>query len=113
PDWQFPLERMRKTIAEALGVQDLAAQGAPLRFVDAQTLATRLLGDGIATNLFLLGFAWQQGMVPVSEAALMQAIELNGVAIEMNRQAFLWGRRAAHDLAAAESHARPAPQRPA
>ena len=113
PDWQFPLERMRKTIAEALGVQDLAAQGAPLRFVDAQMLATRLLGDGIATNLFLLGFAWQQGMVPVSEAALMQAIELNSVAIEMNRQAFLWGRWAAHDLAAVESHARPAPQRPA
>ena len=107
PDWQFPLRRMQTAIREALGLSADAPDGARLRFVDAQALATRLLGDGIATNLFLLGFAWQQGMVPVSESALMQAIELNGVAIDMNRKAFLWGRRAAHDLAAVERHALP------
>ncbi|MHB1375445.1 MAG: indolepyruvate ferredoxin oxidoreductase family protein, partial [Thauera sp.] len=112
PDWQFPQRRMQATIREALGLVSDAADDARLRFVDAQALATRLLGDGIATNLFLLGFAWQQGMVPASEAALMQAIELNGVAIDMNRKAFLWGRRAAHDLAAVERHALPAAPTP-
>jgi indolepyruvate ferredoxin oxidoreductase len=60
------------------------------------------MGDSIATNLFMLGFAYQQGLVPVSEAALMQAIELNGVAVEANRQSFLWGRRSAHDRATVE-----------
>ncbi|HAF55910.1 MAG TPA: indolepyruvate ferredoxin oxidoreductase family protein, partial [Thauera sp.] len=114
PDWQFPEQRMRAAIREALGIG--ADEPAPLRadFIDAQALATTLLGDGIATNLFLLGFAWQRGLVPVSEAALMQAVELNGVAVEMNRKAFLWGRRAAHDLAAVTRHARPpADERPA
>jgi indolepyruvate ferredoxin oxidoreductase len=56
-------------------------------FLDAQFLATRLLGDAIATNLFLLGYAWQKGWVPVSAASLDKAIELNGAAVDMNRQA--------------------------
>jgi indolepyruvate ferredoxin oxidoreductase len=43
------------------------------------------MGDSIATNLFMLGFAWQKGCVPVSEEALLRAIELNGVAVEDNR----------------------------
>ena len=81
---------------------------ASLDTLDAQHLATRLMGDAIATNLFLLGFAWQKGMVPVSHEALMRAIELNGVAIEMNRKVFLWGRRAAHGLDAVERCASPA-----
>lgn len=105
---------MQAAIGSALGQEArrhddaLPAERGALRFVDAQALATRLLGDGIASNLFLLGFAWQQGMVPVSEDALMQAIALNGVAVEMNRRAFLWGRRAAHEQAAVERHALPA-----
>ncbi|HKK22141.1 MAG TPA: DUF6537 domain-containing protein, partial [Pseudohaliea sp.] len=66
------------------------------RFLDSTEVATRLLGDAIASNLFLLGYAWQQGLVPVSAAALERAIELNGVAVAFNRQAFLWGRRYAH-----------------
>ena len=48
----------------------------------------------------MLGYAWQKGRVPLSHAALMRAIELNGVQIENNKAAFEWGRRAAHDLAA-------------
>jgi indolepyruvate ferredoxin oxidoreductase len=108
PDWQFPEQRMRTTIREALGIDANDAGGTHADFIDAQALATTLLGDGIATNLFLLGFAWQRGLVPVSEAALMQAVALNGVAVDMNRRAFLWGRRAAHDRAAVERHARPA-----
>lgn len=67
--------------------------------VDASELSLALMGDAIATNLFMLGYAWQQGLVPVSFEALMRAIELNGAAVEMNRKAFAWGRMAAHDLA--------------
>ncbi len=107
PDWQFPEQRMRATIRDALGIGANESASARADFIDAQALATTLLGDGIATNLFLLGFAWQRGLVPVSEAALMQAVELNGVAVQMNRKAFLWGRRAAHDLAAVTRHVRP------
>ena len=72
-------------------------------FVDATRIATALMGDSIASNLFTLGYAWQKGLVPVSEEAINRAIELNGVAIKMNQQAFLWGRRAAHDLSAVEA----------
>jgi indolepyruvate ferredoxin oxidoreductase len=63
--------------------------------VDANSLASRLLGDTIYANVLLLGYAWQQGLVPVSVAALLRAIELNGVQIEANKRAFDWGRIAA------------------
>ena len=71
------------------------------------SLATGLLGDSIAANLFMLGYAYQRGLVPVSAAALDRAIELNGVAVEFNRDAFRWGRRAALDPAAVEARAIP------
>ncbi|HEX6980990.1 MAG TPA: DUF6537 domain-containing protein, partial [Alphaproteobacteria bacterium] len=63
--------------------------------LDATAMATRLVGDGIATNLFMLGYAYQQGRIPMSAAAIDRAIELNGVAVETNRLAFRWGRLAA------------------
>jgi indolepyruvate ferredoxin oxidoreductase len=94
PNWQFPVERMHAAIAEAVG------DGA-LFSLDASHLAYRLLGDTIAANLLLLGYAWQLGLVPVSAAALDKAIELNATAVDMNRRAFLWGRRLAHDPALA------------
>src|SRR4029077_7199373 len=56
----------------------------------------------IATNLFMLGFAYQKGLIPISAAAIEQAIELNGVAAEPNKRAFLFGRRAARAQAAVE-----------
>jgi indolepyruvate ferredoxin oxidoreductase len=68
-----------------------------LDILDATGLATALTGDGIATNAFMLGFAFQRGAIPLSLAAILKAIELNGAAIEMNKQAFSWGRLAAHD----------------
>ncbi len=100
PDWQFPLPAMQQAISDAVGPT-------AVDFFDAQKLATALMGDAIATNLFLLGYAWQRSMVPVSEAALMQAIELNGAAIAMNKAAFLWGRRTAHNRAEVERIAYP------
>jgi indolepyruvate ferredoxin oxidoreductase len=69
---------------------------------DASRLATLLMGHSIGTNMFMLGYAWQKGRVPLSLDALLRAIELNGVAVEDNQQAFLWGRRSAHDPAAVE-----------
>ncbi|VVD59524.1 indolepyruvate ferredoxin oxidoreductase [Pandoraea iniqua] len=91
PNWRFPGSSTENDIR--------AAAGDNVDFVDANHLALRLLGDTIYTNPFVLGFAWQKGWVPLSYAALTRAIELNGVAIEKNKQAFEWGRRAAHDLA--------------
>ncbi len=78
-------------------------------FIDATGIATALIGDSIATNLFMLGYSWQRGLVPISLAALDRAIELNGVAIAANRAAFAWGRLAAHDPAALEAIVSPPP----
>ena len=75
-----------------------AVSGSDLDILDATGLATALMGDSIATNAFLLGFAFQRGAIPLSLEAIQKAIELNGAAIEMNRLAFAWGRLAAHDL---------------
>ena len=66
--------------------------------IPATELATALMGDSIATNMFVLGYAWQQGMIPLSLEALEQAIRLNRVAIDANLKTFHWGRLAAHDL---------------
>jgi indolepyruvate ferredoxin oxidoreductase len=73
---------------------------APVYSLDAHTLAVKLFGDSIAANMFLLGYAYQLGHVPVGSAALEQAIELNGAAVEMSRNAFRFGRLGAHDPAA-------------
>jgi indolepyruvate ferredoxin oxidoreductase len=100
PDAHVPGQAMRDALVEAVGA-------AKTHFVDGTRLATRLLGDTIATNVFMLGFAYQKGLVPVSARAIEKAIELNGVAVELNRQAFSWGRRAAHGLAAVERLAAP------
>jgi indolepyruvate ferredoxin oxidoreductase len=77
-------------------------------FVPATELATGLMGDAIATNMFMLGFAYQKGWVPVAAASLERAIELNGVAVEFNLKSFLWGRRAATDLERVRRIATPA-----
>ncbi|MEO8312115.1 MAG: indolepyruvate ferredoxin oxidoreductase family protein, partial [Caldimonas sp.] len=90
PDWQFPAGNCEAAIAAAAGPDHVGG-------IDADTLAVQLLGDSIYTNPLMLGFAWQQGRVPLSHAALMRAIELNGVQVDNNKTAFEWGRRAAHD----------------
>src|SRR5512137_1577165 len=72
------------------------------------------MGDSNATNLFMVGFAYQRGRLPVGEAAILRAIELNGTAVEANRQSFRWGRLAAVEpqrvAAAAIPGAKPASQ---
>ncbi len=98
PDMQFPAADIIAGIRVALGDQE------PL-LLDATQLATALLGDAIASNLFILGYAWQQGLVPLSFESLMRAIELNGAAVAMNQQAFAWGRLAAVDPLAVQQAA--------
>ncbi len=100
PDAQVPGQAMQQALIEAVGAEKT-------HFIDATRLATRLLGDSIATNLFMLGYAYQRGLVPVSAEAIEKAIQLNGVAVKLNCEAFLWGRRAAHDLPAVEKLAAP------
>jgi len=77
-------------------------------FIDATGFATALIGDSIASNLFMLGFAWQRGLIPLSRAAIERAIELNGVAARSNLRSFGWGRIAAHSAETFERAARPA-----
>ncbi len=55
-------------------------------------LAEKLFGNAQAMNTMLLGLAWQRGLIPVGEASILRAIELNGAAVPVNRRAFLWGR---------------------
>ncbi len=93
PDWNADPAMLQERIAAA------SAHAVP---VDAARVATALLGDAIAANMFLLGFAWQQGRLPVSLAGIGRAIELNGVAVRMNLEAFAWGRAYAADPQAVE-----------
>jgi indolepyruvate ferredoxin oxidoreductase len=89
PDWQTSPEGMLQRVSEAtLQTESL----------NASAMATALMGDAVATNVFLLGYTWQKGWIALEEASLMRAIELNGAAIPMNKAAFAWGRQAALDL---------------
>jgi indolepyruvate ferredoxin oxidoreductase len=68
-------------------------------FFDFTKPAEMLLGDSIATNIMMMGYAYQRGLLPLSAEAIEQAIEVNGVSIKMNKQAFRLGRLAAADPA--------------
>ena len=99
PDIDFEMGAMRDALDQAITPDGLD-------ILDATGIATALIGDSIATNAFMLGFAFQRGAIPLSLEAIEKAIELNGAAIEMNRTAFAWGRLAAHDLPRVVSAAR-------
>ncbi|HEV8312755.1 MAG TPA: indolepyruvate ferredoxin oxidoreductase family protein [Burkholderiaceae bacterium] len=96
PDWQYPGARCESQLKAAAGDALVGA-------FDAEQVAVKLLGDSIYTNPLMMGYAWQQGRIPLSHAALMRAIELNGVQVDNNKAAFEWGRRCAHDLAAVQA----------
>jgi indolepyruvate ferredoxin oxidoreductase len=102
-DFSLPTERLKRAITSAAGRDHT-------RFVDATRLASALIGNAIGANMFMLGYAYQLGAVPVSAQAIEQALELNGVSVAMNVAAFRWGRRAAVDAAAVEALAKPAPE---
>ena len=101
PDIDFHESQVVRSIRDAAG-DNLT------ELVEATRFATALMGDAIATNMFMLGYAWQRGLIPVSLGAIQQAIDLNGVLAESNRRALAWGRFYAHDAAALEAVVLPA-----
>jgi indolepyruvate ferredoxin oxidoreductase len=104
-DLKFPLGSMEHEIRDAVAPGDA-------EFLDATRLATGLMGDSIATNLFMVGFAYQRGLIPLGEDAILRAIELNGAAVESNKQSFRWGRLAAVDPVRVAAAAVPASAKP-
>ncbi|WPB56893.1 indolepyruvate ferredoxin oxidoreductase family protein [Xylophilus sp. GOD-11R] len=99
-DWQNPEQACGVELARLVGAEAVGA-------FDADGTATRLMGDSLYANPMLLGYAWQRGWIPLGHASLMRAIELNAVAVEANKTAFLWGRQAAVRPAAVASAATP------
>lgn len=89
PDWQNPAQACVDALVHSLGADAVGT-------FDAETAATRLMGDSLYTNPMMLGYAWQKGWLPLELASLMRAIELNAVQVDKNKAAFEWGRRAAH-----------------
>jgi len=100
-DFSLPGERLKRTIIADAGADQT-------HFIDASRIATALFGQSLGANMFLVGYGYQLGAIPLSAAAIERAIELNGEAVAMNRAAFHWGRRACIDRAAVEAVARPA-----
>ena len=88
-DFDFQNNAVESVVADKVRNSD--------HFLAFSQFAQTMVGDSIATNVMMLGYAWQQGLVPLSFAALDQAIELNGVAVEANRSAFYWGRKLSVD----------------
>ncbi len=84
-DAELKIDAREQVIAQAVGADNLAA-------FDANRMAEILMGDAVFANVMMLGFAWQRALVPVSLAALYQAIDLNGVAPDRNKTAFAYGR---------------------
>ena len=100
-DFSLPSERLKRTIVADAGADKT-------HFINASGIAAALFGQSIGANMFMVGYAYQLGAIPLSAAAIEQAIALNGEAVAMNRAAFHWGRRAAVDRAAVENLAKPA-----
>jgi indolepyruvate ferredoxin oxidoreductase len=100
-DFSLPSERLKRTIQADAGRDKT-------HFIDASGIAATLFGQSIGANMFLVGYAYQLGAIPLSSAAIEKAIELNGEAVAMNKAAFHWGRHMAADRAAVEKLAKPA-----
>jgi indolepyruvate ferredoxin oxidoreductase len=100
-DFSLPSERLKRTILADAGRDKT-------HFVDATGIATALFGQSIGANIFLVGYAYQLGAIPLAAPAIEKAIELNGEAVTMNKAALHWGRRMAVDPAAVENLAKPA-----
>jgi len=99
-DFSLPTERLKRAITGHAGAEQS-------HFVDAGRLATALLGQSIGANMFMLGYAYQLGALPLSAEAIEKAIEMNGEAVPMNLAAFSYGRRAAIDPKALEALVKP------
>jgi indolepyruvate ferredoxin oxidoreductase len=90
-------------IEPLLAELDAATRGADNVHLDAAAVAAGLFGDTTTANVVLLGAAYQRGGLPIAAAAIEQAIELNGAAVEANKLAFRWGRMWVQDRARVEA----------
>ena len=99
-DFSLPTERLKRAISTAAGAEQT-------HFIDANRIATALFGSTLASNVFLVGYAYQLGAIPLTADAIEQAIALNGEAVKVNIAAFQFGRRAAVDPAGVEALAKP------
>ncbi len=104
PNATFP------ALADLLGAIAASTRREGNVYLDAQALAEALFGDHMPANILLLGAAYQAGALPISAAAIEQAIRLNGAAVETNLAAFRWGRLAVADPARVEALVKPAPR---
>ena len=89
PEFSLPSDRLAVALEARLGE-------AAVQMFDATELARHTMGDSIYSNMMVFGAAWQRGLVPLSRAAISDAIRLNGAAVERNLRAFEIGRWAAH-----------------
>jgi indolepyruvate ferredoxin oxidoreductase len=99
-DFSLPSERLKRTIVADAGAEKT-------HFIDASAIAAALFGQSIGANMFLVGYAYQLGAIPLSAAAIEKAIELNGEAVAMNKSAFHWGRHMAADPISVQNIAKP------
>jgi indolepyruvate ferredoxin oxidoreductase len=88
----------------------VASRAAGYASIDAEALAEHHLGDAIYTNMVMVGAAWQMGLLPVSAEAVLQAVRLNRVQVDMNVAAFQLGRVAVEDPDQVRSDALSAPR---
>lgn len=88
-DFDFKAAEIQRTVGDTVRSKD--------DFRDFSDIAVAVAGDEIATNIMMLGYAFQKGLVPVGIDALEEAIRLNGIAIDANIVALNWGRLLAHD----------------
>ena len=84
-EFALPSDRLSLSLTGRLGDEAVS-------FLEATELARTHLGDSIYANVLILGAAWQKGMLPISQDAIMKAIELNGAGVEGNKRAFEIGR---------------------
>ncbi len=92
-DFRLPFDRIIARLRDTAGAESIEV-------VDAVAVTAQLLRDTLAANLFLMGYAYQRGWIPVSAAAIDEAVRLNAASVAMNQAGFALGRLAAHDSAA-------------
>jgi indolepyruvate ferredoxin oxidoreductase len=89
PNLNYPLDTLQKRFSAVLATENI-------EYLSATHMAVKLLGDSIGANLFMVGYAWQKGTLPIGKESIFKAIELNGVKPDWNKKAFEWGRLAAY-----------------
>ena len=90
PEMKYPSNQLLQRFNALIGDDKIEA-------VEATKLAIALLGDALGANLFMVGYAWQKGAIPLSDTSILRAVEINGVQVDWNKKAFMWGRAVAHD----------------